>query len=103
MFDTTFRVYSGTEHFETVLDVLDSMQVKYDFYDVSGGGEYELEKYENVVVSFIDLEKFASHLPELMTWVGNGGPGSLFPSDPIHPALSMGCIESLASFPKVMV
>lgn len=67
------RGYSGTEHFETVLDVLDSMQVKYDFYDVSGGGEYELEKYENVVVSFIDLEKFASHLPELMTWVENGG------------------------------
>jgi hypothetical protein len=71
MYDT--QAFAGDEHIKTVLDVLDSMQVKYDVYDVSKGGTYDLTQYKNVVVSFIDLEKQVDHIPELMAWVENGG------------------------------
>lgn len=67
------NAFAGAEHVKTVMDVLDSMQVKYDIYDVSQGGEYDLNRYRNVVVSFIDLEKHADDIPMLLTWVENGG------------------------------
>ncbi len=66
MYDS--QAFAGTEHIKTVLDVMDSMQVKYDVYDVSKGGTYDLSHYKNVVVSFIDLEKQVDHIPELMAW-----------------------------------
>ncbi len=71
MYDS--NAFAGIEHVGTVLDVLDSMQVKYDVFDVDRGGDYDLSKYRNVVISFIDLDKYADHIPGLMTWVENGG------------------------------
>lgn len=65
--------FTGNDHVQTVLDVLDSMQVKYDVQDVSDGRDFDQSKYENIVISFIDLERIEDRLPELMTWVENGG------------------------------
>ena len=71
MYDS--KAFAGAEHVTTVLNVLDSMQVKYETFDVSSAGEYKLSKYENVVVSFIDLEKYESHVSALLDWVEQGG------------------------------
>ncbi|HLO31121.1 MAG TPA: DUF2194 domain-containing protein [Anaerolineales bacterium] len=65
--------FAGAEHVKTVLSVLDNMQVSYDVFDVSSGGEYDLAKYENVVVSFINLEKYEAHISDLVSWVEQGG------------------------------
>lgn len=65
--------FAGAEHVKTVLAVLDSMQVKYDLFDVSSEGDYDLTKYQNVVVSFIDLEKYADDIAVLTAWAENGG------------------------------
>ncbi len=67
------KAFAGADHVQTVLDILDSMRVKHDVFDVAYEGTYDLSKYQNVVISFIDLEKYSSHLPELMKWVENGG------------------------------
>lgn len=67
------RAFAGADHVQTVRDALENMQVKYDVFDVSYEGNYDLSKYQNVVISFIDLEKYANHLPDLMKWVENGG------------------------------
>jgi len=64
---------AGAEHVKTVRDVLDSMQVKYDVFDVNDDAGLDLSKYENVVISFIDLENYADNLPALVSWVENGG------------------------------
>jgi len=71
MYDTL--AFAGAEHVKTVLDVLDSMQVKYDLFDVNSDEEYDLSKYKTVVVSFIDLEKYGDHIPGLIDWVESGG------------------------------
>ncbi len=71
MYDS--NAFAGAEHVKTVLSVLDSMQVKYDLFDVSTESKYDLSKYENVVVSFINLEKYETHISDLVNWVGHGG------------------------------
>jgi Uncharacterized protein conserved in bacteria len=71
MYDS--NAFAGVEHVNTVLDVLDSMEVKYDKFDVSSDREYDLSKYKNVVVSFIDLQKHEDHLSGLLNWVEGGG------------------------------
>lgn len=65
--------FAGAEHVKTVIDVLGSMQVKYDSYDVRLPRKYDLSKYNNVVVSFIDLQKYEDRLPDLMQFVERGG------------------------------
>lgn len=71
LFDS--KAFAGAEHVKTVQDVLDSMQVRYDVFDISLKGEYDLTEYKNVVISFIDLEKHADHIPKLISWVEAGG------------------------------
>jgi hypothetical protein len=71
MYDS--RAFAGAEHVKTVRDVLDSMQVRYDVFDVSSAEEYDLSKYQNVIISFIDLERHTEDITGLMTWVENGG------------------------------
>lgn len=65
--------FAGTEHEKTVRYVLDSMRVKYDAFDISSDGEYDLSKYKTVVVSFIDLGKYGDKVFVLVEWVRNGG------------------------------
>jgi len=61
------------KHVKTVLNTLDSMQVKYDTFGVSGSGAYDLSRYRTVVISFLDLEKIQPKISALADWVGDGG------------------------------
>jgi len=61
------------EHVKTVRYALDSMRVKYDAFDVKSKQEYDLAKYNNVVVSFIDLEGQSDRVFALVEWARNGG------------------------------
>ncbi len=65
--------FAGGEHVKTVRYVLDSMRVKYDIFDISSTGSYDLSKYKTVVVSFIDLEKHGDKVFVLVDWVRKGG------------------------------
>ncbi len=65
--------FAGTEHIKTVRYALDSMRVKYDALDLNSNKEYDLSHYKTVVVSFIDLEKYADKVFALTEWVHEGG------------------------------
>lgn len=65
--------FAGTDHFETVRDVLDSMRVTYDTFDISSNGKYDLDNYEAVIVAFIEINKAESQMLELIDWVERGG------------------------------
>ena len=65
--------FSGKDHFENVLDVLDSMRVTYDAFDINSTETYELGNYDAVIVALIEIDKIESQMLELMDWVERGG------------------------------
>jgi len=65
--------FTGEDHIETVLSTLDNMRVKYDVFDVSSDNEFDLENYDYVVISFLEIEKLGSDIFTIVRWVENGG------------------------------
>ena len=65
--------FTGEEHVESVLAALDSMQVKYETFDVSTESDFELSKYKVVVISFLEIEKLGQKIFTMVNWVENGG------------------------------
>ncbi|MGZ3823203.1 MAG: DUF2194 domain-containing protein, partial [Mucilaginibacter sp.] len=63
----------SAKHVKTVFAALDSMQVKYNTFDVNSGGNFDPAKYKTVVVSFLNLEKIEPQILSLVDWVGTGG------------------------------
>ncbi len=47
----------SAKHAKTVFDAMDSMQVKYETFDVNSGRNFDPARYQTVVVSFLNLEK----------------------------------------------
>ncbi|MCB2178350.1 DUF2194 domain-containing protein [bacterium] len=66
--------YAGLEHFNTILDVLDSMRVTYDIHDINDTKSvYDLDNYEAAIVTFIEIDKAESEILDLVAWAENGG------------------------------
>ncbi len=63
----------SAKHAKTVFDTMDSMQVKYETFDVNSGRNFDPAKYQTVIVSFLNLEKIESQILTLVDWVGTGG------------------------------
>ena len=63
----------SAKHVKIVFAALDSMQVKYNTFDVNSGGNFDPAKYKTVVVSFLNLEKIEPQILSLVDWAGTGG------------------------------
>lgn len=64
---------AGLSTFETIIDTLDSMRIEYDALDVSSAQQFDLQKYQTVVVTFIDLDQISQNINDILGWVESGG------------------------------
>ncbi len=71
LFDSTGL--EGPQVIQTVKDSLDSMRVRYSSLDVSNNPELNLEAYQTVVITFVDLDKIENQALKLTDWVEDGG------------------------------
>jgi len=65
--------FTGEEHIRTVLATLDNMRVKYDIFDVSSDSDFDLKKYDYVIISFLEIEKLEGKIFAIVNWVEDGG------------------------------
>lgn len=63
----------GPQVQKTVKDALDSMRVRYTSQDVTTTPELNLEEFQTVVITFVDLEKIESQAQKLIDWAEDGG------------------------------
>jgi hypothetical protein len=63
----------GAEHYQTVIDTLDSMRVRCRDFDVNVDDDFILDKYQTVIVAFVDLNKIEEKINDLSEWINDGG------------------------------
>lgn len=63
----------GISQYETVVDVLNSMRVRFNSLDVANSSEIYFDEFETVVIAFTNLNRIQSSILELSDWAESGG------------------------------
>ena len=59
--------------YETVAATLESMRIPFDQVDIENNEPLDLETYETVIISFVEISHLSNQMDELLAWVENGG------------------------------